>query len=102
MLHVCSKQQLSQYLKSGAVGCNNIAIISPAAPPITLQEPTHVSFVCNSLIAVRNAAYGTDGKQYSLLEYILRETEQLHARVRRYTSPDEHAFFPGKLYLHWL
>eukprot|EP00878_Enallax_costatus_P043478 GHUV01051473.1.p1 GENE.GHUV01051473.1~~GHUV01051473.1.p1 ORF type:complete len:218 (+),score=44.91 GHUV01051473.1:212-865(+) len=39
-------------------------------------------------------AYGPDGKQYSLLEYILRETEQLHARVRRYTSPDEHAFYP--------
>jgi hypothetical protein len=29
------------------------------------------------------------------MEYILRETEQLHGKVRRYTSPDEHAFYPG-------
>lgn len=41
------------------------------------------------------AAYGKDGQQYSLLEYILRETEQLHGSVRRYTSPDEQAFYPG-------
>lgn len=42
-------------------------------------------------------AFGTDGRRYSLLEYILREQEQLHGRVRRYTSPDEHAFFPDDL-----
>eukprot|EP01062_Namystynia_karyoxenos_P029957 TRINITY_DN22436_c0_g1_i1.p1 TRINITY_DN22436_c0_g1~~TRINITY_DN22436_c0_g1_i1.p1 ORF type:complete len:510 (+),score=156.90 TRINITY_DN22436_c0_g1_i1:95-1531(+) len=29
-----------------------------------------------------------------LLDYMLRETELVHARVRRYTSPDEVAFFP--------
>jgi hypothetical protein len=40
-------------------------------------------------------AFGADGKQYSLLEYILRQTEQLHGSVRRYTSPDEHAFYTG-------
>jgi chorismate mutase len=28
------------------------------------------------------------------LEYLLRETEQVHGRIRRYTSPDENAFFP--------
>lgn len=33
----------------------------------------------------------------SLLEYILRETEQIHGRIRRYTSPDEHAYFPEDL-----
>lgn len=27
---------------------------------------------------------------------MLRETEQLHGSVRRYTSPTEHAFFPGE------
>ncbi|WIA41210.1 hypothetical protein OEZ86_004825 [Tetradesmus obliquus] len=42
-------------------------------------------------------AYSKDGKQYSLMEYILRETEQLHGKVRRYTSPDEHAFYPEEL-----
>jgi chorismate mutase len=35
--------------------------------------------------------------QCSLLEYVLRETERLHGGVRRYTSPDEHAFFPDDL-----
>lgn len=31
--------------------------------------------------------------QLSFFDYFLRETEHLHARVRRYTSPDEHPFF---------
>jgi chorismate mutase len=35
-----------------------------------------------------------EGRQMSLLEYLLRETEQIHGRIRRYTSPDENAFFP--------
>ena len=30
----------------------------------------------------------------SLLEYLLRETEQVHGKIRRYTSPDELAFYP--------
>ncbi len=29
----------------------------------------------------------------SFLDYLLRETEAIHSRVRRYTSPDEHPFF---------
>lgn len=37
------------------------------------------------------------GKGASLLDFMLLETERLHARVRRYTSPDEHAFFPHRL-----
>ena len=37
------------------------------------------------------------GKRLSLLEYVLRETEQLHGKLRRYTSPDEHAFYPSAL-----
>ncbi|KZV33303.1 chorismate mutase 1, chloroplastic-like [Dorcoceras hygrometricum] len=38
-----------------------------------------------------------DGFQGSLLEYIVRETEKLHAKVGRYKSPDEHPFFPDDL-----
>lgn len=38
-----------------------------------------------------------DGRQMSLLEYLLRETEQVHGRIRRYTNPDENAFFPEDL-----
>lgn len=37
------------------------------------------------------------GEQQSMVEYILRETERLHGSIRRYTSPDEHAFYPGDL-----
>lgn len=33
----------------------------------------------------------------SLLMWHLQQTEALHARIRRYTSPDEHAFFPALL-----
>ena len=37
------------------------------------------------------------GADMSFLDYMLVETERLHSRVRRYTSPDEYPFFPGKL-----
>jgi chorismate mutase len=41
--------------------------------------------------------YTRDGRQLCLLEYLLRETEQVHGRIRRYTNPDETAFFPDDL-----
>ncbi|KAJ7527827.1 hypothetical protein O6H91_16G073300 [Diphasiastrum complanatum] len=37
---------------------------------------------------------GFDG---SLVEFMMKETENLHAKVRRYHSPDEHPFFPKDL-----
>jgi hypothetical protein len=47
---------------------------------------------------VRRAGQGPEGRQRrSLLEWLLAETEQTHGRIRRYTSPDEHAFFPNDL-----
>ncbi|KAL5741320.1 hypothetical protein ACOSP7_028052 [Xanthoceras sorbifolium] len=33
----------------------------------------------------------------SLVDYMLLETEKLHAQVGRYKSPDEHPFFPNEL-----
>ncbi|KAE9619991.1 hypothetical protein Lal_00040272 [Lupinus albus] len=42
-------------------------------------------------------AFNMDGFHGSLVEYILRETEILHAKVGRYKSPDEHPFFPDGL-----
>ena len=42
-------------------------------------------------------AYTADGRCFTFLEYFLRDTEASHGRVRRYTSPDEHAFFPEAL-----
>lgn len=38
-----------------------------------------------------------DGNLLSFLEYMLVGTEVLHCGVRRYTSPEEHAFFPDRL-----
>ncbi|PHT29592.1 Chorismate mutase 1, chloroplastic [Capsicum baccatum] len=38
-----------------------------------------------------------DGFHGSLVEYIVTETEKLHAKVGRYMSPDEHPFFPKEL-----
>ncbi|XP_073005929.1 chorismate mutase 1, chloroplastic-like [Typha latifolia] len=38
-----------------------------------------------------------DGFEGSLVEFMVRETEKLHAQVGRYKSPDEHPFFPEDL-----
>lgn len=42
-------------------------------------------------------AFSMDGFHGSLVEFMLRETEKLHAQVGRYKSPDEHPFFPADL-----
>ncbi|EOA35466.1 hypothetical protein CARUB_v10020675mg [Capsella rubella] len=39
-------------------------------------------------------AFTMEGFQGSLVEFMVRETEKLHAKVDRYKSPDEHPFFP--------
>lgn len=40
-------------------------------------------------------AFGEALEGESLVGYLLRETERIHARMRRYTSPDEHPFCDG-------
>ncbi|KAL6845506.1 hypothetical protein ACP4OV_025001 [Aristida adscensionis] len=42
-------------------------------------------------------AFDMDGFEGSLVEYMVRETEKLHAQVGRYKSPDEHPFYPETL-----
>ncbi|WOK99655.1 chorismate mutase 3, chloroplastic-like [Canna indica] len=44
----------------------------------------------------KNAFY-MDGFHGSLVEFMVRETEKLHAQVGRYKSPDEHPFFQDAL-----
>ncbi|KAK1296757.1 hypothetical protein QJS10_CPB15g01311 [Acorus calamus] len=44
----------------------------------------------------RNVFY-MDGFHGSLVEFMVRETERLHAQVGRYKSPDEHPFFAEDL-----
>uniref|UniRef100_A0A2C9WCI4 chorismate mutase n=1 Tax=Manihot esculenta TaxID=3983 RepID=A0A2C9WCI4_MANES len=38
-------------------------------------------------------AFAMDGFRGSLVEYMLKKTEGLHAQIGRYESPDEHPFF---------
>ncbi|KAL8210991.1 hypothetical protein R6Q57_005428 [Mikania cordata] len=38
-----------------------------------------------------------DGFQGSLVEFMVKETEKIHAKLGRYMSPDEHPFFPNDL-----
>ena len=47
--------------------------------------------------AVEVPCYHPDGTRASMLEFMLRESEQLGGKIRRYTSPDEHAFYPESL-----
>ncbi|XP_021721450.1 chorismate mutase 1, chloroplastic-like isoform X2 [Chenopodium quinoa] len=42
-------------------------------------------------------AFPLHGFHGSLIEFMLKETEKLHAQVGRYKSPDEHPFFPEDL-----
>ncbi|KAI3669972.1 hypothetical protein L6452_41503 [Arctium lappa] len=42
-------------------------------------------------------AFFMDGFQGSLVEFMVKETEKVHAQVGRYKSPDEHPFFPTDL-----
>lgn len=69
----------------------NDAVYRPGAvpvPPLTGASASAPPSSSSSLPAP---------SQCSLLEYVLRETERLHGSVRRYTSPDEHAFYPSDL-----
>mmetsp|Transcript_26180 Transcript_26180/g.57964 ORF Transcript_26180/g.57964 Transcript_26180/m.57964 type:complete len:327 (-) Transcript_26180:208-1188(-) len=43
--------------------------------------------------AKKNNLRNVYGAPLSFLEWMLIETEKLHAKVRRYTSPEEHAFY---------
>lgn len=69
------------------------------------QEDTIIFALIERSQFKRNAAcYDPDHAAYrdlagadSFLDYMLLETERLHARVCRYASPDEHAFFPHRL-----
>lgn len=72
------------------------------------QEDTIIFLLIERAQFARNAAvyvadavpvpdFDSAGKRYSLLEYLLRETEQTHGKIRRYTSPDEQAFYPDRV-----
>jgi chorismate mutase len=68
---------------------------------ITFHLIERVQFPLNRAVYVPGAIPIPEGdgthSPYSLLDYILRDTERLHSRVRRYQSPDEYPFFPDAL-----
>jgi chorismate mutase len=56
------------------------------------------SFAVNDDDAATDTNNGEeDNESLSFLEYMLAGTEALHYAVRRYMSPEEHAFFPDRL-----
>ena len=74
----------------------------PGLPPIPRSAAENVGEGCPSThdspaANAAAAAAAADLIAPSLLEHMLRETEAVHGRVRRYTSPDEHAFYPSLL-----
>jgi len=48
---------------------------------------------CRNEVIYEPGALGEALEGHSLVGYLLHETEKTHARLRRYTSPDEHPFF---------
>lgn len=58
-------------------------------------------FAHNQAVYVPDAipvpGFSPTGERHSLLEYLVRETEQIHGKIRRFTSPDQHAFYPDDL-----
>jgi len=96
-----------------------------ASPPLSSNvgvepdtEPLTLSFIRESLIRqedtiiyglLQRAQFSFNAPTYdrnsfiipgfegSLIEFMLKETEDLHAKVRRYQAPDEHPFFPEDL-----
>ncbi|KAL7560851.1 hypothetical protein ACA910_013331 [Epithemia clementina (nom. ined.)] len=51
----------------------------------------------NNFGEVNGASVAVEDSELSFLEYFLVGTEVLHSTVRRYTSPEEHPFFPERL-----
>lgn len=87
------------------------AILAPPCEPLQLcsfrqrlirQEETIIfALIERAQFPLNKCVYAADdgiasvpSKGVCLLDYMLREVESTHARVRRYTSPDERAFFP--------
>ncbi|KFK33786.1 hypothetical protein AALP_AA5G060100 [Arabis alpina] len=52
---------------------------------------------CSNADTYDPTAFDMDGFHGSLVEYMLKGTEKLHAKVGRFKSPDEHPFFPDDL-----
>lgn len=63
---------------------------------ITFHLIERVQFPMNAAI-YKPGGVQIPGSDLSLMDWMLREEERLHSRVRRYQSPDEYPFFPDVL-----
>ncbi|KAL3526557.1 hypothetical protein ACH5RR_011213 [Cinchona calisaya] len=122
----CTRNCRTSHFVSSGAPKNGIDPVQTIATPIGLQRKSRVDEtkiytlegIRNSLIRQEDSiifnlmeraqfcfntdtydpnAFAMDGFRGSLVEYILKETEKLHASVGRYKSPDEHPFFPDDL-----
>ena len=105
-VHETMPQSLTPSVSS-STDLSSVLALDNIRQTLIRQEDTIIFLLIERAQFARNAAvYETDavpvpdfdtaGRRYSLLEYLLRETEQTHGRIRRYTSPDEQAFYPDR------
>jgi chorismate mutase len=106
--HIMERRQQQRWLYS-SLNSNNIVKTSDVfsldsiRSTLIRQEETIIFAIIERAQYRRNEVI-YDPKQFhfrnvygapvSFLEWMFIETEKLHARVRRYTSPEEHAFYP--------
>lgn len=104
--HICSNNRCKS-LTIGATTSDVLSLDSIRASLIRQEETIIFALIERAQFLQNKVVYekkgfgdlrGDDNEDdLSLLEYMLIGTERLHAKVRRYTSPEEHAFFPEKL-----
>ncbi len=93
---------------SSSADLSSVLALDNIRQTLIRQEDTIIFLLIErAQFALNAAVYKTDavpvpdfdsaGRRYSLLEYLLRETEQVHGRIRRYTSPDEQPFYPDRV-----
>lgn len=93
--------------RSSSTDLSSVLALDNIRQTLIRQEDTIIFLLIERAQFARNAAvyeadavpvpdFDSNGRRYSLLEYLLRETEQIHGRIRRYTSPDEQAFYPER------
>lgn len=73
-----------------------MAAISRLEDTITFHLIERVQFPLNPTIYVPGALH-IPNTTLSFVDWLIREQERLHSRVRRYQSPDEYPFFPDTL-----
>jgi len=96
---------MSSYALLAAAATNEKLSLSAIRDTLIRQEDTIIfALIERAQYAHNKACYTVDDRyesvtssESSLLDFMMLETERLHARVGRYAHPDEHAFFAHRL-----